>query len=563
MQKTEEKIVTFQKSSDELLNYAFKKLEKNQYVNALAILRNALQHDPKNGDILLEMANIYTHMGEYADANLCAYYANALEASDEALYLLGTNYLKCYQYENGRRFLEKLIVQFPGSEFANYADEVLENMEDDHVVTDEMRLLKLSEKGKRFIEDGKYKKAIRLYTMLNRIDGDAAYIKNNLALSYFYDKQSKKAIELCKEILSKNGYDVYANCNLTLFYYKTKQKGPLTVQLKRLERLDPTFSEEYMKLVATYCEMGEHEQVIRYLNKMLGVTPMDKKCMYLLAAAHYNLGQRSKALSILTEMLKLDEHNYIAYYYAKMVTAQNPLLRMDYYMQIPFLAILDSIKRIKELVLLRREDLKKRWSKENKLITVWGLSYGDNSLKRLCINILGNIGGLECEKILKKYLFCLDERDELKKEAFSALRFMGAKQPYAAFYCGNVVEVNVSVVDNRLSRLGNRDKMVLGLIKRHMAERYDDKVLSNAMDFWMNFLTIDELTGKKHAGAIAACVEYFTCAANQIKVTKGELAKRYGASVSTINRYLDAFDTIMEQKLKEAEAEKAQNQPEE
>ena len=403
----ENKIVSFSKSSDELLGYAYKKIEKQQYVNALSILKNANEQDPSNVDVLVEMAEIYGMMGMSDKANACAYYAMLKKPNKESLYILGANYLKSYQYETGRRFLDRLVKEYPEDEYAEFAQEILTNMDANSLLTDEMRMLKLSDKGKRLIEAGKYKKAIRLYQRLYDINGEATYIKNNLALSYFYDNEEKMAIALCKEVLDENPYDIYANCNLILFYYKTKQKKPLEGQKKKLIRLQPSYHEEYIKLVATYCEMEEHDMVIKYLEEMMQLHPVDSKTMFLLAAANYNLGRRSKALNIFSDMLKLNEYNYIAYYYLKAAQGENPVLKIEYYMQIPFLAILDSIKEVKDLITLSPDALEQRWNRDAMMVTIWGLHYGDDGLKKLCVNLLAAIGDQDCESILREYLFIL------------------------------------------------------------------------------------------------------------------------------------------------------------
>lgn len=540
------KVVSFRKSSEELLGYAYKKIEKKQYVNALSILKNANEQDPDNVDVLVEMAEIYGMMGMAEKANAYAYYAMLQKPNKESLYILGANYLKSYQYETGRRFLDRLIAEYPEDEYADFAGEILANIDSSETLTDEMRLLRLSDKGKHLIEAGNYKKAIRLYRRLYDINSEATYIKNNLALSYFYDNEEQRAIALCKEVLEENPYDIYANCNLILFYYKTRQEKQLALQKKKLARLQPSYHEEYIKMVATYCEMDEHEMVTAHLEQMMQLHQMDTKALYLLAAASYNLGSRSKAIDILSDMLKIDEFNYIAHFYLKAIKAQNPILKMEYYMQIPFLAILDSIKQIKELVALDGQELQSGWDKDDMMVTIWGLYYGDDGLKRLCVNLLATIGEEDCENILREYLFKIGENDDVKKEVFSALQFMGAKQPYIAFFSGTVVEVNVSLVESDFKHLSPRDQKTIAILKDQMQKRLSDSLAQEGIALLLQLLEEDGLFACSSNEALAACIEYMIRVAHNKPGSQTELAEAYGIEPDMMEQYLQALDDIIQ-----------------
>lgn len=556
------KVVAFGRSSEELLSYAYKKIEKKDYVGALAILKNANEQEPENVDVLLEMAELYGLLGYTEKANACAYYAMLKKPNKESLYILGANYLKSYQYETGKRFLTKLVKEYPQDEYADFAQEILTNIDTNDVLTDEMRMLRLSDKGKHLIEAGKYKKAVRLYQRLNDINDSATYIKNNLALSYFYDNEEQMAIELCKEVLSDNPYDVYANCNLVLFYYKTKQEFQLQQQLKRLKRLQPNYNEEYIKMVATFCEMDEHEAVLKYLEQLQQRQMLEAKTLYLLAAANYNVGKVSKAIDILSNILKMDEFNYISYYYLKVIKSEVPPLKMEYYMQIPFLAILDSIKKVKQLMVLSKEDLLKDWTRDDMMVAIWGLYYGDDGLKKLCVNLLASVGDEDCETVLREFLFRINERDEVKKEVFSALQFMGAEQPYIAFFSDTVVEVNVSLVESDIKNLSSRDHRVIALIKEKVGERMSEQMAEEGLSLFLQIVEKDRLSQCNNSNALAACIEYLLRIKHENELAKTDLSKVYGASMQTINRYLNQIDKIIIEKLEEIDKEQEQKDQE-
>ena len=55
-------IVEFDVGAGKLLNIAYKKIDKSEYLNAVPILKKALKEDPQNVDVLLELSLAYSRM---------------------------------------------------------------------------------------------------------------------------------------------------------------------------------------------------------------------------------------------------------------------------------------------------------------------------------------------------------------------------------------------------------------------------------------------------------------------------------------------------------------------
>ena len=529
-------IVQFEVDANKLLNFAYKKIDKSDYLNALPILKKALNEDKENVDVLLELAFLYSRVNILDMSNKYAYEALKLEHNESSLYIIGNNFLKMHKYDTGLVYYKRLLDMYPDGEYADYVDMVVERIEDKETTGRELKLLNLTHKGKGYIEKEQYHRAIRLFSLLSSIEPDQAFIKNNLAMAYFYNKQYDKAIKLCKEILSTNKYDVYTNCNLALFYYKIKDKIELKKQVEKLSKLKPFTQEEFVKLITTYCELKCHED-IKTVKQAITVYSCDITYMFFLAVANYNIGNVNKALSYYRDILRLDELNYNAHYYIKAINSLMKPKKIDYYNQLPVAAIIDCVKRLKALAEATDEALHKMWSPKDRMIVSWGLKYNDDSIKRISINILEAVGDENSINDLLNGLFSINISDDVKKDILAALRLLDVKQPYSAYFGGDILDVKVSVAAiNRDSDLV-RPQKAIDLFHDSLTDEYDSDLIKECVDMYIMILNSGFDKEFKSLNALCAVIEMSVRELFKKPFERTELIKRYHTTEETVDKY--------------------------
>ncbi|MBQ9625186.1 MAG: hypothetical protein IJR47_03670 [Clostridia bacterium] len=530
-------IVQFEVDANKLLNFAYKKIDKSDYLNALPILKKALNEDKENVDVLLELAFLYSRVNILDMSNKYAYEALKLEHNESSLYIIGNNFLKMHKYDTGLVYYKRLLDMYPDGEYADYVDMVVERIEDKETTGRELKLLNLTHKGKGYIEKEQYHRAIRLFSLLSSIEPDQAFIKNNLAMAYFYNKQYDKAIKLCKEILSTNKYDVYTNCNLALFYYKIKDKIELKKQVEKLSKLKPFTQEEFVKLITTYCELKCHEEVNKTVKQAITVYSCDITYMFFLAVANYNIGNVNKALSYYRDILRLDELNYNAHYYIKAINSLMKPKKIDYYNQLPVAAIIDCVKRLKALAEATDEALHKMWSPKDRMIVSWGLKYNDDSIKRISINILEAVGDENSINDLLNGLFSINISDDVKKDILAALRLLDVKQPYSAYFGGDILDVKVSVAAiNRDSDLV-RPQKAIDLFHDSLTDEYDSDLIKECVDMYIMILNSGFDKEFKSLNALCAVIEMSVRELFKKPFERTELIKRYHTTEETVDKY--------------------------
>lgn len=530
-------VVQFDVSVNRLLNIAYKKIDKSEYLDAVPILKKALKEDPENVDVLLELATLYSKMNILDVSNKYAYKALTLEHNETSLFVMGNNFLKQHKYDKGIIYFKRLLDMYPDGDYADYVSAVAERIESKGAVGRDFKLLKLTHKGKKYIEKEQYSKAIRLFSLVSMVVPDQLFIKNNLAMAYFYDGKPEKAIKICKEILSKRKYDVYANCNLTMFYYKQKNKYEFNKHKAKLGRIKPSTQEEYVKLISTYCEMKCHEDVIRVVRQAAMIYFFDLTYLFFLAAANYNLGNVNKALSVYHDILKVDEDNYIAHYYIKSINSLMKPKKIDYYNQLPVVAIIDSVKRLRVLAEMSADELKETWNKDDRLVVIWGTRYKDEGIKRMCFNILGTLANDESEMDLRNALFSVSTSDELKKDILAALGIMNAKQPYAAYFAGDILDVKVSVATIEGAKELKRPQKAMEIFQNSVAEDFDDNLLKECIDMYVMILNKGLDKGFHSLNALCAVIEMSVREMYKLSYSKKELVTRYHTTADTVENY--------------------------
>lgn len=543
--RNDKNIVEFDVGVDRLLNIAYKKIDKSEYVNAVSILKKALVEDPENVDVLLELASVYSKMNMIDKSNRFAYLALDLKHNEMSLYLLGNNFLKLHMYDEGIEYFNRIIDMYPDGDYADYVELVIDRLEDKEVTGRELKLLNLTQKGKKYLENEEYDKAIKLFSRVSMAVPEHNFIKNNLAMAYFYDKQTEKSIKLCKEVIATSRYDIYANCNLALFYHRLNKKHELNKQLDKLLKLEPVTQEEYLKIISIYCEMKRHEDVIRVVKQAGMVYSYDITYMYFLAAANYNLGNVNKSLSIYHDIIKIDEDNFEAYYYIKSINSLMKPKSIDYYNQLPMVAVIDCVKQIKAMMDMTREELVKNWTEENRLIAMWGLRYRDDGVKRLCISILSVVDDEDSKRALKEALFSTSMSDEVKKDILANLQFMGVPQPYPAYFAGDIlnVKVSVSTIDNTKSL--EKPQKAIDIFKNGIRGEEDPDMLKECIEMYVLILNMGMEVNFRSTNALCAVIEMSVCEMNAIEYDKSDIIKRYKTTAKTFDAYCQKLSDIL------------------
>ncbi|MGI6152718.1 MAG: tetratricopeptide repeat protein, partial [Christensenellaceae bacterium] len=275
------------------------------------------------------------------------------------------------------------------------------------------------------------------------------FAKNNLALAYFCLNRKKAAIRTSEAVLLIDETNIHANCNMALFLSESGRSDEADAYLKKVMDMQYELNDDIHKIAITLCELKRYEDAMSYLLQMKDYDPYDEKTLFYLAMTLYNTGRYNEAIKYLSDVCTLDPPGYVANYFIGMikeiVQGEREFTEMGYMYQVPQEEVRRRIRYLNEKLKLDREQLEVIWRHDDTLADTltWGLISGDAFIKKAMSEILASFNDARAEKILKRFLLCKNQPDEIKNDVFLSLKKMGAKEPYVSYIDGSIVEVRV------------------------------------------------------------------------------------------------------------------------
>lgn len=543
------KILSFDQPGEFFLRKAEKLLDENNFVDALPFFRKATEKEPKNIDFKLALAEVFTEMNFFEESNniLFEVIKTSGEEATECYFGLGCNFMGLSDYEKARESFEKYMKLDPDGEFSEEVKDLLEILESQEELFEESEELNdvskkhyydLAAKGKSLLDKGDYKGAIEALLKVKDEGKVFLFAKNNLALSYYCDKQYDRALAVTRDILKKYPNNIHSNCNMALFCAEIKDKNELEQSIKRIVELKTDDIEDLQKISLTLCELKQHEEANRQLKRVLLYKPFDIKVLHYTAVSCYNAGKYAESIKYWGDIIKIEPENSIAAYY-KLMAADTKNGRMiarelSYVYQVPFEEIKNRVKYLNECLKKSKDVLKQMWRHDGYFLSIvlWGLELGDMFIKKAVVEIIASFKDKKAESILRKYILKRYEPDQIKNDIFVLLKKMGVKEPYIAYINGSIVEVKVGMFNSEGLDIPENYRIVVEVMLDKMRGRYDDRFINAAIKIWEKFIRKQngEYRIVKTPEIWAAAVEYLIRTANGEKNINRNIAEVYQIS---------------------------------
>lgn len=547
-------ILSFNQPAEFFIKKAEKHIDAGNLLEALSLYRCVLGMEPQNVEYLLNIAQIYSEMGLYAESNdvllKIAKYGNT---PTECLFALGCNYMGMKNYELADEAFEQYLSIDPEGEYAEDIDELFdiideEEYEEEGTLHDINRRMLIDEscKGKQYLDKGDYKNAIRHLENVVKKDDTIFSAMNNLALAYFFDGKKQKAVETSERVIAVQPLNLHACCNLALFYSELNDHARASVYLNKLDTLLDIEPEDMHKVALTYCELGYHEKAYKWFLKITAFQPYDIRILHFCGLAALNCGQYAEALNCFNKILKIDPHNSLAVYYkthAQEAKKNGGHRELEYVYQVQYDEIKRRISYLNECLKKKEDCLRQKWNGESYFSSIisWGLNYGDEYIKKIVLEILSIFSDEKAEEAMRDFLLKSTETDEIKNDVFMYLKRMGAKEPYVAYIKGSIAEVRVGTVSEDIKALPPQYAQALAIFIKNVRDRYEDSFLSSGVELLVTIAKErnDDGLWVSKPQALAAALEL--CVSELMENIrppyKKELQQIYQISPATLNKY--------------------------
>ena len=433
--KFDSKIVPFARDAAYVHHRAMKNRRDNNLVDALGLLRRAVEQSPENREYRLDLAEIYCEMGCHEQSNRLLLDLLAEEdAPAECYYGLALNKLGVNDEPGARRALKQYLRREPNGEHSEEVRQLkseLEFFEEMSLPRNRrrMRAQHIAERACDCMRDEDFAHAKVLFERSLRLVPEQREIRALAAMNLLLGGDPEGAFAECAEALDGDNISVRTLCMTAQVYQMAGRKEECEALMRRALQSDPDEIEIRM-LIYTASELGMHAEVAELTRRALFDTPHDRQLLHARAVALYLSGAGARqAAALWTHILRIDPEDTIAAFYADLASRDVlDAVELNYAYQVPQSEYERRLNSIAVKLRSGAEALTREWQENAsfRLLLKWCTAVNNPSFQRAAVTVLAAMEDEEAVSTLREYLSREYVPSEIKLHASAVLNMRGA-----------------------------------------------------------------------------------------------------------------------------------------
>ncbi len=499
-QKLENKVLEFKKQGQFHARIANRYAEKGDYIQALSFYRRAVIEEPKDMDHKLNLASLYSDMYCYETSNqiLFRILRESEQEQAECYYGMGCNYLGMQDLLQARDSFLLYLQKDPEGRFALDAEDMLMFIEDEIDAREQNEnvshvLQEQADAGKVALDRGEVQAAIDLLEPVVKQAPQLYYARNNLALACYLSGKTDIAKQHAQVVLDMEKDNIHALCNLAIFEGLDTNADAVNECLDMVSDMQAQAPDEAYKAALTMFEAGRMNDALAFFEQVLAFSPYDARALYCAGVCAYNEKDYAKAQRYFNYMAMVEEEGGIGGFYrqiAKRALEGDVEPQLGLMMQVPLYEAVRRVKYLNEATKRDFHQIERMWREDLQFRSYvkWALNLSDCNVQNAMVDLLGLLGDAQAEETLRMYLMAPDVLREQKNRTMSALKSMGAKEPYVAWTGHGVVEARVTLVAALGDEIPISYTTVLEICVRSMRHRKLDNAVEAAVLIWEAYI---------------------------------------------------------------------------
>ncbi len=430
------KVVPFDRSAAYVHHRALKNLRDNNPVDALELMRHAVEHSPDNQEYQLDLAEMYCEMGYHEQSNrILLDMIAGNDAPAECYYGLALNQFGRRETEAARRALNL---------FKRYASEEERDREDVMGFSYELdlyefagrpsnrrvgRAVRIAERACEAMRDNNPEGACRLFqrslSYIPRQPGVRALYAMALQLA----GDGEGAMREAQEAVRTGSKSVRALCLAAQVYNMRGMSEQARMLIKRAIDLRPEEAKLRL-LIFVLCELGMYSEAGEALKRALREAPYSRELLHLRAVSLHNSGAPDAQVEpFWLRILRIDPEDSIAGYYHEMaVSGRLGEIAPALVYQVPADEYRRRVVFIAEGMKGGLEQAVARWreDREFRRMLVWAAGTDEEACGRVAVMVIASAGDAESESVLRELLYRMDISMQVKYLALRCLHWRGA-----------------------------------------------------------------------------------------------------------------------------------------
>ena len=487
------KVVSFKRSPAYVHHRAMLNRRDNNIVDALELMRRAVEESPENREYRLDLAELYCEMGchEQSSRLLLDMLAEG-DGPSECYYGLALNQLGMNDLAGARKSLRLYRRKDPVGAHTEEVRQLTAELdfftELGHPVSRKLhRAARIAGRACEAMKADMPERACRLFERSLALASEQYEMRALYAMALLLTGAGEKARAQAERAASGYPPSVRALCVCAQVY---ALMGDITTARALIDRAaqEKPEGQDLRLMIYAMGEMRMDDKVVEYARLALQETPFDRDLLHMRAVALLRTGASDQRVArFWARILRIDPEDSVAQFYQE--TAIKGELRKyapEYGYQVP---AQEFTRRMRELVShlgLGYEHVAARWQSDAafRQLVRWAVNAEDARLSRAAMTALTTIDSSESRSLLRSLLFGGDLPDELKAHAALALRLQGIEQDRIMPDSAGLSEDFLPGAEAMMARLGVGERQLVRYADEVLRREYDVSGMTKLLLMW-------------------------------------------------------------------------------
>ena len=534
------KVVSFDRSAAYLHHRAMMNRRDTHIVDALELLRRAVEASPDNSEYRLDLAELYCEMGCHGQsARLLLDMLSEKDAPSECSYGLALNQLGMNDVSGARQSLEIYRRRAPHGEHLDAVTDLAMELElysgDNRPASRRLtRALRIAQRACDAMKADMPEKACRLFRTSLRMASEQYEMRALYAMALLLAGEDEQALSEAERACEGYPPSVRALCVCAQVYNLLGDRDKALRLMDAAEREHPQAYDLRLMLYSAG-EMDMYDRAAEYARLALQETPYDRELLHIRAVSLMRGGASDgEAGKCWERILRLDPEDTVAMYHSE-AAAHHELdgkgLSFNY--QVPEDEYVRRMTRLAKALSEGIEAVQARWSDDAdfRRLVRWAVYDDETRVSRSAMTILSMADDDEAKSVLRELMVEPGVSRDLKLHALMLTRLLGRSAQELLPAAGDGVGSPLVDADALLADLPVGERQLVRFADEVLDREYDVQALAALALMWSSYRKLRGMRGDplKRIEASAGALAYNYLLANGQRPQIRRLARHFGA----------------------------------
>lgn len=559
------KVVSFDRSPNYIHHRAMLNRRENHAVDALELMRSAVENAPENREYKLDLAEMYCEMGCHAQSSKLLLDMLSQEgAPSECYYGLALNQLGMNDVEGAKRSLHMYRQMDPRGPHSYEAGRLSAELHIydamNHPVDRRLgRAMRIADRACDALCEEDLERAKRLFERSFAMASEQYEMRALYAMTLMQMGDSDGALKQVQSVLEGFPPSLRGLCIAAQVLNGLGETERAAKILRSVMNEHP-IGAELRLLIFTLGELGLHPEAGECARLALQETPYDRQLLHVCAISQLYRGiPPMRAKRFWMRILRIDPNDSIATYYVDAADrGELANLSLGYEYQVPDEECERRFQWLSERVNLGLTVVREIWQKDaefRKLIRWAAISSDDRKLRHVAVTVLAAMPDEEARSDVRSLLFSNTTQPEEKLHAAALLKLQGVDMRTAMPMETDDAAALMPDADQLLEPLLVGERQLLRYSADVLEQDYGISALQTLTIMWVTYRTNRGLRmdAIMNSEAASAALVYIYLIEHGKRVTLETVAAKFRCSVRRLVYYASRIADILDEDKGEKE----------